>query len=374
MRIDRIDLYHVAMPLIYPWRTAYGEDAAIHSVLCRMSSGSISGWGESSPLAAPCYSAEWGGGLFAVAKQWFAPALIRQSIDSAEQLQQRLGHFKGNLFAKGLLESAWWALQSNATDRPLHVLLSDEAGSAPRGEVPVGADFGVMDSIDDLLSAIGPAVEQGFPRVKLKFRPGWDGPMVRAVCRTFPRQTFHIDCNSGYRLSDARMFQDLDDLGLAMIEQPLAHDDLVDHAKLQAQLRTNICLDESITGPRQTEQAIELKSCRFVNIKPARVGGLTNAVRIHNLCRAAGIPCWVGGMLESAVGSAQCVALAMLDNFTYPADIFPSARFYREDLADQPLELIRTAEGLPGVKPFARLPEPHPTRLAQSTLQSAVLS
>ena len=183
--------------------------------------------------------------------------------------------------------------------------------------------------------------------------------MLRAVRRAFPNHTFHIDCNTA---PTAPLFRELDELHLAMIEQPLSHDDLVDHAALQAQIRTPICLDESISGLRQAEQAVRLKSCRYINIKPGRVGGLTVAVQIHNLCHAAGIPCWVGGMLESSVGASQCVALAMLPNFTYPADIFPSSRFYREDLGDPPLELIRTREGLPGVEPLSLPPEPHPQR------------
>ena len=369
MNIDRIELFHVAMPLIYPWRTAYGEDATIHSVLCRMTSGSLAAWGESSSLAAPCYSSEWAGGVFAVAKEWLAPALIGQSIASGDELHARLAHFKGNVFAKAVLDNAWWALRAQATGKPLHVLLADAAGCTPRDEAPVGADFGVMDSIDDLLAAIGPAVEQSFPRVKLKFRPGWDLPMLRAVREAFPRQTFHIDCNSGYSLADLSLFHEVDELNLAMIEQPLAHDDVVDHAALQAQIRTPVCLDESISGQRQAEQAIRLASCRFVNIKPGRVGGLTIAVKIHNACQAAGIPCWVGGMLESSVGASQCVSLAMLPNFTYPADIFPSSRFYHEDLSDPPLELIRTRDGGPGVQPLARAPEPHPQRLAKMTVQ-----
>ncbi len=373
MKIDRIELFHVAMPLIYPWRTAYGEDATIHSVLCRMSSGSLSAWGESSSLAAPCYSAEWAGGVFAVAKQWLAPALVGQTIGSGDELHSWLSHFKGNVFAKAALDNAWWALRSRETSKPLHVLLADAADCMPRDEVPVGADFGVMDSIDDLLAAIAPAVEQSFPRVKLKFRPGWDLPMLRAVRRAFPEHTFHIDCNSGYRLADAPLFREIDELNLAMIEQPLAHDDLVDHAALQAQIRTPVCLDESISGLRQAEQAIRLASCRYINIKPGRVGGLTIAVKIHNVCQAAGIPCWVGGMLESSVGASQCVALAMLPNFTYPADIFPSSRFYHEDLGDPQLELIRTRAGHPGVQPLALPPEPHPQRLARMTVQRAVV-
>jgi O-succinylbenzoate synthase len=369
--IDRIDLYHVAMPLIYPWRTAYGEDAAIHSVLCRMSSGSVSGWGEASPLAAPCYSPEWGGGVFAVLKEWLAPAIVGQTIASGEALLQRLAHFKGNLFAKAALDTALWSLRANVTGRPLQELLVDAAGCQARAEVPVGADFGVMDSIDDLLAAVGTAVADRFPRIKLKFRPGWDLPMLRAVRRQFLEQTFHIDCNSGYTLADVPLFREVDELNLAMIEQPLTHDDVVDHAELARQISTPVCLDESITSLRRAEQALALRSCRYVNIKPGRVGGLTVALKIHNACQRANIPCWVGGMLESAVGAAHCVALAMLPNFQYPADIFPSARFYRQDLADEPLELIRTADGVPGVRPFARLPEPDAGRLAKLTVQQA---
>jgi O-succinylbenzoate synthase len=369
MRIDRIELYHVAMPLIYPWRTAYGEDVACHAVVCRMTSGSVAAWGESAPLTAPCYSPEWGGGIFVTARDWFAPALIGQDVSSGEDLQRRLSHFKGNPFAKAILDNTWWNLQSVRTGKPLHELLG-----ATRSQVPVGADFGVMDSINDLLKGVGEAVEAKFPRVKLKFRPGWDLDMLRAVRKQHPAQTFHIDCNSGYRLSDLDLFRRIDEFNLAMIEQPLAHDDVVDHAKLQTAIRTPVCLDESVAAIRHVEQAIALKSCRFVNIKPGRVGGLTNAVAIHNLCQAAGIPCWVGGMLESSVGASQCVALAMLDNFTYPADIFPSRRFYQEDLAEPGLELVPFLDGTPGVVAPRLPPEPVPERLRRMTVQSAVLT
>ena len=368
MKIDRIDIFHVAMPLIYPWRTAYGEDAAIHSVLCRMSSGSVDGWGESSPFEAPCYSPEWAGGLFAVARDWLAPAIVGCEITSPQELQQKLAIFKGNPFAKAVLDTAWWSLSSKTSGVPLHVLLG-----ASRNQVPVGADFGVMDSLDDLLQSVGQAVDEGFPRVKLKFRPGWDLPMLRAVRRQHPDHTIHIDCNSGYRISDLPLFQEVDEFGLAMIEQPLQHDDLIDHAELQASLQTPVCLDESITHPRQAEQAIALGSCRYVNIKPGRVGGLTNAVAIHDIFREAGIPCWTGGMLESATGSALCVALAMLDNFMYPADIFPSQRFYHEDLADPPLRLGKSADGIPSVSALMNLPEPVAARLKQRTVQHAVI-
>jgi O-succinylbenzoate synthase len=367
MKIDRIELFHVAMPLIYPWKTAYGEDVACHSVLCRMTSGSVHAWGESAPLTAPCYSPEWGAGIFACAKEWLAPALLGQQLDSGAALQQRLAIYKGNPFAKAILDTAWWNLQSRLTNTPLHRLLG-----ATRDQVPVGADFGVMDSFDDLLRAIAGAVDQKFPRVKLKFRPGWDVPMLSAVRRQFPTQVFHIDCNSGYTLGDLPLFQQIDQFGLAMIEQPLPHDDLLDHAALQRQIRTPVCLDESIAHPRHVRQALAQRSCQWVNIKPGRVGGLTNAIEIHRLCAEAGIPCWVGGMLESALGASLCVSLAMLDNFTYPADIFPSSRFYHEDLCERPLELIRLPDGTPGVVAEPS-PEPHPDRLRRLCVQSADL-
>ncbi|HUG19397.1 MAG TPA: o-succinylbenzoate synthase [Planctomycetaceae bacterium] len=368
MRIDRIELFHVTMPLIYPWRTAYGEDAEIHSILCRMTSGSVDAWAESCPLLAPCYSPEYAAGLYLTAENWFAPALAGQDLTSGEDLQQRLAHFKGNQFAKGLLDNAWWVLHSRIENRPLH-----ELWGATRTEVEVGDDFGIRDSIDDLVGLIAESVDQKFPRIKLKFRPGWDDTMLAEVRKAFPKQTFHIDCNSGYRLSDLDLFKKIDEFELAMIEQPLAHDDLLDHAELQRQIRTPVCLDESITSVHKTEQAIRIKSCRFVNIKPARVGGLTNALKIHDLCQRENIPCWVGGMLESATGAALCVELAMLDNFTYPADIFPSSRYYREDLATEPLVLSRTADGIPSVKAMHQIPDPDPARLARQTVRSSVI-
>ena len=368
MQIDRIELFHVAMPLISPWRTAYGEDSVVESVLCRMSSGSVDAWGESCPLAAPCYSPEHAGGVFGTAARWMAPQVIGRDIRTGKELQQRLSIFKGNPFAKAVLDCAWWNLHSKIENRSLHEVLG-----ARRDIVPVGDDFGVLDTVDELLGKIAGAVERGFPRIKLKYRPGWNLPMLRRVRLAFPCAVFHIDCNSGYTIRDLDMFRQIDELELAMIEQPLNHDDLVDHATLQRAIRTPVCLDESIASIRHVEQALELRSCQYVNIKPGRVGGLTNAVQIHDLCRAAAIPCWVGGMLESAVGAAQCVSLAMLDNFTYPADIFPSARYYVEDLADQPI-VLTDHDGVPAVKASPRMPEPNAERLRKMTIQSTVIS
>ena len=371
MRIDRIELYHVAMPLIYPWRTAYGEDKAIDSVLARLVSGADEAWGETTPFAAPCYSPEFAAGAFTVLRDWLAPQLIGAEVESADRLTELLAVFKGNPFAKAALDTAWWALHSLREGTPLHRLLG-----ADRDMVEVGADFGVMDSVDDLLEAVGKAIDAGFARVKLKFRPGWDLDMLRAVRGQHPDHPIHIDCNSGYTLDDLPMFREVDRLRLAMIEQPLRHDDLLDHAKLQQAIDTPVCLDESINSYDRARQALELKSCRFVNIKPGRVGGITTAKRIHDLCRGAGIPCWTGGMLESAVGAHFCVSLGMLDGFTYPGDIFPSSRFYRADLADPPVELTTSAAGRPAVAAamVAGNPSlPVPDRLAEVTVSKAIV-
>ena len=369
MYIESIELYYVSMPLLYPWRTAYGEDSAIHTVLCCMKSEGIEGWGESTPLEAPFYSPEWARGVFSVCKYWLAPTLVGREIASGQDLQNALSMYKGNSFAKAALDNAWWTLESKFRKKPLHELFG-----ATRSTVPVGADFGVMDELDDLLTSIQVACDKKFPRIKLKYRPGWDLNVLERVRNSFPDNRFHIDCNSGYRLSDIDEFHQIDDFNLEMIEQPLQHDDLIDHATLQSHIRTPICLDESVTGLDTARQAIKLSSCQYINVKPGRVGGLTVASQIHDLCMEAGIPCWVGGMLESGIGAAHCTALAMMSNFTYPADIFPSSRFYETDLAETPLELITDANGIPSVHAPKEVPSPNQDRLSEWMLEKAIIT
>ena len=359
MKFDVVRLYHVAMPLRQPWRTAYGEDAAIESVLVEVCSDGLSAWSESTPLAAPCYSPEWAGGVFAVLRDWLAPAVVGQSFESSAALQQALQPFKGNPFAKAALDTAWWTLDAMRKGQPLYQRLG-----ATRDTVAVGADFGVTDSIDQLLAQVEQAVADRFARIKLKFKPGWDLPMLAAVRDAFPDVVLHIDCNAAYSLADADMFRQLDQFHLAMIEQPLGHDDLLDHARLQQQIETPICLDESITSPQRMRQAIELGSCRYVNIKPGRVGGLTPALDIYEQCREAQIGLWVGSMFESAVGGHACMALAMLDGFNYPPDIFPSSKSFDQDLGAPAITLGRSADGVPSItvpdtSGSGAVPDPH---------------
>jgi O-succinylbenzoate synthase len=303
-----------------------------------------------------------------LARDWLGPAVLGQEIASGQDLQKRLAIFKGNPFAKSLFDNAWWGLEARRKGKPLAEVIGGECRL-----VPVGADFGVMDSIEDLLAAVGKAVEDKFRRIKLKFRPGWDVDMVRAVRKQFPDATIHIDCNAGYKIADLHVFKEIDDLGLAMIEQPLRHDDLIDHATLQKAIKTPVCLDESITSLEHVRAALKLGSCKYVNVKPGRVGGLTVARQIHDLCKAAHIPCWVGGMLESATGASYCLSLASLDNFTYPGDIFPSERFYAEDLSDPPLVISRDKDGCPAIRVPEKLSKPHLDRLQKCTKQTATL-
>jgi O-succinylbenzoate synthase len=262
---------------------------------------------------------------------------------------------------------AWWDLYARSRVEPLWRTLG---GKEPT--VAVGADFGVLESLDTLLEKIDDAIAAGFERVKLKFAPGWDLDRVSAVRGAFPDAVFHIDCNSAYTLDDLAMFKQLDRYNLAMIEQPLAHDDLIDHAKLQKQIDTPICLDESITSPSRVRKAIEIGACRWINIKPVRMGGLTPAVETHDLCEQAGIPCWVGGMLESGLGSAHCLAMATLANIRYPSDIFPSSRFFEQDLVVPDIELSSpgriTARNAPGIGV-----EPDPERLKRFTVEEITL-
>ena len=369
MRIERIDLYWARVPLAFVWKTSYGDQHFTDTILVRMEGGGHHAWGETCPPAIPSYSAEHTLSTFHTLREHLAPCIIGQDIDSAQDLLDRIAFVKGNQFARAGLEIAWWVLDAKRRGVPLHVALG---GASDR--VAVGADFGVQDTIDILLAKIQGAVDQGFPRIKLKFRPGWDLPMVDAVRSAFPRFTFHVDCNAAYTPADSDLFRKLDRYQLAMIEQPLADDgmSLVNHADLQAVLDTPICLDESALSLAHVRAAIRLRSCRVVNVKMARVGGLTASRAIQALCAEHGIPCWIGGMLESAIGGAICAELATLPNFTYPGDIFPSSYFYADDLGKPEIVLSGPGEvatsAVPGIAQ-----EPDPDLLARWTVDRVSL-
>jgi O-succinylbenzoate synthase len=365
MRIDAIDIYWVRVPLRFVWRTSYVDQRETDTLLVRMESDGQHAWGESCPPYLPCYSAEHTLATFHTLREHMAPRIIGQDLPSSQDLLDRIAFIKGNEFSRAALDIAWWVLHARRQGLPLHRALGG------RGDrVAVGADFGIQDSLDTLMEKIQSAIDQGFPRIKLKFRPGWDLAMVEAVRSTFPDFTFHVDCNAAYTPADTDLFRALDRHRLAMIEQPLADDgmSLVNHADLQQRLETPICLDESAQSLAHVRAAIRLGSCRVVNIKMARVGGLTASREIQALCAEHAIPCWVGGMLESAIGGAICAELATLPNFTYPGDIFPSSYFYANDIGKPELDLSGPGEiatsTVPGIAQ-----EPDPDLLTRWTVE-----
>ncbi|MFA6716097.1 MAG: o-succinylbenzoate synthase [Victivallaceae bacterium] len=327
MQIESISLYYVGMPLVYPFRTAFGNDDAIESILVKICADGLVGWGEAAPWRNPAYSPESAAGCFLTAKKFLAPLLLGKNISSGEELQEIFACVKGNSFAKAGFDLAYWDLYAKSLNKPLWQVIG---GKTP--EIAAGADFGIMESFDLLLDTIEQAVAAKYKRVKLKYRPGWELDMLTAVRRRFPDLPIHVDCNSAYTLDDLDMLLELDNFNLEMIEQPLMYDDLIDHAVLQKRLKTPVCLDESITSPSKARKAAQIGACSYMNIKPGRVGGITNALKIHDIAERNNIPCWVGGMLESAVGAHFCMALATLPNIKYPSDIFPTERFFKRDL------------------------------------------
>ena len=339
MLITEVNLFHVRMPLLEPWVTAYGSQDSIESLFVNLKCDGIDGWGECAPSPLPLYNAEYTKGTFGVAHDILLPQIIGKFVSSSDQLQTIFSEFKGHEFARSAFDSAWWDAYALEVGKPLWSLIL-----GINQKVCVGADILVLSITAALLQRIGQAINQGSSRVKLKFNQSCSVKMIEQARNRFPDLAMHIDCNSGFTLNDVEMFRNLDQLDLKMIEQPLGYDDLIDHAELQKELRTPICLDESITSVNRAAKAIKIGACRWVNIKTSRVGGLTNALAIHDLCMDKGVPIWVGGMLESAVGQGPSLALATKGNVGYPCDIFPSNRFFEEDFSTPEISLSGKGE------------------------------
>lgn len=335
MKIDAIDLYLVKNEFIEPWTTAYGSDDGNTMLITRLRSGAFEGWSESTPLNDPTYCPYYAESVYRVAEKYLAPLVIGKEFGSARELNQMFAHIKGNEFAKAGIEMAWWTLKAAMEGKSL----ADTLGGT-RKKVEHGADFGIGGSYDKLIENIGKAFDAGYTRVKLKAAHGWDVEMLSAVRSVFPNERLHIDCNSSYSFTedDIAIMKKIDKFNLVMIEQPFRAGDLWSHAKLQKMLDTPLCLDESIDAPWQAEQAAELGACGFINIKPARCGGLQNSLDIRDICREAGIGNWVGGLNESDIGKSICVAVASLDNVVYPSDICPENENYREPIGLYPLK------------------------------------
>ncbi|MCP3966330.1 MAG: o-succinylbenzoate synthase [Lentisphaerae bacterium] len=327
MQIDKLAIFRVCNPIKTPYTTAFGTANAFNSILVKLDNGKYEGWGEAAPMGFPGFSSETDVTAFHIGGKFLSQLIIGKDISSGNELQKIFMSVKGNSFAKGAFDMAWWDLNARMQKIPIK-----NAIGGTKEKVSAGYTLGVMQDIDSLLERIQVLMDSGYPRIKLKYCPGWDLDMVRSVRSAFPDLIMHIDCNSAYTLDDIDMFKKLDKYNLAMIEQPLMNDDLIDHAFLQKQIATPICLDESISSPTKARQAMQIKACRFINIKHGRVGGITNSLKIHNICQDSGVPCWIGAMCESALGVTFSMNLATLPNVKYPSDITPSAKFYERNL------------------------------------------
>jgi O-succinylbenzoate synthase len=327
IKIDEVEIRLIRLPLTEPFETSFGSIDSRLVFLVSIATNGVRGWGEVVASEKPLYSYETVGTAFHVIRDFLAPAMMAEPLRKLNELSQRFEPFRGHNMAKAGLELAFMDLMAQLNGQCLSQLLGGQ-----RRRIPVGVSLGIQPTLIKLFERIDRYLALGYQRIKLKIKPGWDVDVVTKVRTRYPSILLSVDANSAYTLDDIEHLKRLDDLDLLMIEQPLENDDLVDHAKLQRRFKTPICLDESITSPRHAKKALELESCRMVNIKVGRVGGYSQALPIHDLCAAERVPVWCGGMLESGIGRAHNIALASLPGFTLPGDISASSRYFTRDL------------------------------------------
>lgn len=326
-RVRAVDLRLVGLPLVRPFRTSFGESTERTCILARVETDHAWGWGECVADVEPDFSGEFNDGAWLVIREFLAPALFRAEDVRPEDLSSLFAFVRGNPMAKATVIDAVLDAQLRADGTSLSSYLGAE-----RDRVACGVSVGITPSTEALLDQVSAYVGDGYRRIKLKIGPTVDVERVRAVREANPAVALSVDANAAYTFEDADVFRELEAFDLLMIEQPLHHEDLVQHAKLQRELRTAICLDESIRSAADARAAIELAACRTVNIKQGRVGGVLEAKAVHDECADAGVPVWCGGMLETGVGRATNLALAALPNFKLPGDTSPSARYFHDDI------------------------------------------
>jgi O-succinylbenzoate synthase len=324
-----VELRLVELPLRAPFRTSFGEERVKRCILVRLEARDGEGWGECVASDAPRYSEEFNEAAWLAIRDHLAPALLSSSPIEPGNVSRTLGGFRGLRMAKAALQMAALDADLRARGRSL----AERLGGV-RDRVACGVSIGIPGSLDELLEQVAGYVRAGYRRVKLKIEPGWDVTPVTRVREAFPGTPLSVDANAAYTLDAIQVFEELDALDLMMIEQPLGHEDLMEHAELQRRISTPVCLDESIRSAADARAAIALGSCRIVNVKAGRVGGLLEAVLVHDVCRERGIPVWCGGMLETGLGRAANLALASLPAFTLPGDTSASERYFAEDLTE----------------------------------------
>jgi len=334
IQVETIILRQIRMPLVHFFETSFGRTTERHMVLVEVSADGVSGWGECTAGENPFYNEEWTESAWQILRNYAAPRVLKHKFECAADVGARTAHIRGHNMARAAAEVAIWDLEARMSGRPLY----QQIGGGARREIPCGVSIGIQDSVPQLLGKIETELASGYQRIKMKIKPGWDVDVIREVRRKFPDILLMADANSAYTLNDVPRLKCLDEFNLMMIEQPLAHDEIIDHAKLQAQLKTPICLDECIRSAHQAEQALAMDAGRIINIKLGRVGGFAEAKRVHDVAQAAGVPVWCGGMLEAGIGRAHNIALATLPNFVLPGDVSASKRYWARDIISPPVE------------------------------------
>jgi o-succinylbenzoate synthase len=329
MRIDQVELRHIKMVLVSPFVTSMGVEYDEEHIIVRVDGEGVTGWGESVAEGTPFYSYETVPTAWHILKDFLIPSILGKDLSGIPEAIALYEKVRGHMMAKAGLEAALWDAFAKSQNRSLSKMLG-----GTRSKVDVGVSIGIQDSEQLLIKKVEGYLAEGYKRIKIKIAPGNDIQFVAALRKEFPNLLLQVDANSAYTLDDIELLKKLDAYNLQLIEQPLGYEDIYDHSKLQRELKTPICLDESIHSLDDTRAAIELKSCRIINIKPGRVGGFTESKAIHDYCQVMHIPVWHGGMLESGIGRAGNVALASLPNFTLPGDISASKRYYKEDIVE----------------------------------------
>lgn len=330
MKIEKIKLNHLSMPLVSPFETSFGRISERECIIIQVYSEGLAGVGECVADRDPGYAYETSRTAWHIFEDFIIPKILGIAINSPDEFCETVDGIRGHRMAKAGMEMALWDLFGKAQNKSLRSMFGGR-----NKKVNVGVSIGLQGSPQELSRVVGEYFDQGYRRIKLKIKPGRDVGDVAAVRKAFPELPLQVDANSAYSMETAQALQKLDDYDLLMIEQPLFEDDLWEHHKLQKQFHTPICLDESILSARHARSAIEMDACRVINIKAGRVGGLSEAIAIHNTCMELHIPNWSGGMLETGVGRASNLALATLPNFILPADISATKRYYHQDITNE---------------------------------------
>lgn len=334
-QLDRVVIRQIRMPLVHFFETSFSRTYARDIVLVEVVSNGLSGWGEVTAGENPFYNEEWTASIWPLLTNYVVPRVLHHPFESANDVFDRTSHIRGHYMTRGGVEAAVWDLESRIAGLPL----AQHIGGGARTEIACGVSIGIQDTVEQLLEKIRTELAAGYQRIKIKIKPGWDIDIVRRVRREFSTIQLMADANSAYTLADSEHLSALDEFNLMMIEQPLEHDEIVDHAILQSRIKTQICLDECIRTEHHCNQAIALKACGIINIKLGRVGGFREAKKIHDFAHAHRIPVWCGGMLESGIGRAHNIALSTLPGFTLPGDVSASKRYWTRDITSPPIEV-----------------------------------